>query len=131
MKLSRESWILLVLGTADLMSTSLWIERGLAQEANPLFHYFWSQGLPAFIAAKYAFLLGPIFLLEWARRHKPRFVLWALRSGVLAYVLLYGVGVAGINSHQKPGVDTRGHLSSRSFSGPAVTYFAIRSLRRA
>ena len=131
MKLSRESWILLVLGTADLMSTSLWIERGLAQEANPLFHYFWSQGLPAFIAAKYVFLLGPIFLLEWARRYKPRFVLWALRSGVLAYVLLYGVGVAGINSIHQPGADIRGHFSERSLHEPAVTDSAIRSRWRA
>ena len=102
MKLSRESWILLVLGTADLVSTILWIERGLAQEANPLFHYFWNQGVPVFVAAKYVFLLGPILLLEWARRRRPRFALWGLRTGVLAYLFLYGAGVASINSMPNP-----------------------------
>ena len=100
MKLSRESWILLILGTADLVTTILWIERGMAQEANPLFHYFWQQGLPAFIAAKYVFLLGPILFLEWARWHRPRFALMALRTGALAYVVLYVGGVASINSAQ-------------------------------
>ena len=100
MKLSRESWILMLLGSADLATTILWIERGMAQEANPLFHFFWNQGLLAFIAAKYAFLLGPIFLLEYARWRRPRFALWGLRTGVLAYILLYGAGVAGLNGAQ-------------------------------
>lgn len=100
MKLSRESWMLMALGTADLVTTILWIHQGMAQEANPLFHYFWSQGLPAFIAAKYAFLLGPIGILEWARWRTPGFALWALRAGVLAYVLLYTAGVASLNGTQ-------------------------------
>ncbi|HZT40992.1 MAG TPA: DUF5658 family protein [Chthonomonadaceae bacterium] len=97
MKLSRESWILILLGSADLATTILWIDRGMAQEANPLFHFFWNQGLLAFIAAKYLFLLGPILILEWARWRRPRFALMGLRTGVLAYVLLYGAGVTGIN----------------------------------
>ena len=100
MKLSKESWILLFIGSADLATTILWIERGMAEEANPLFHFFWNQGLLAFIAAKYLFLLGPILLLEWARWRRPRFALMGLRAGALAYVLLYGAGVASINSAQ-------------------------------
>ena len=100
MKLAKESWILIILGSADLATTILWIERGMAEEANPLFHFFWNQGLLAFIAAKYLFLLGPILLREWARWRRPRFARMGLRAGALAYVLLYGAGVARINSAQ-------------------------------
>ena len=111
MKLSRESWILMVLGTADLVTTILWIERGMAREANPLFSYLWNQGLPAFILAKYTFLLGPILIVEWARRRHPGFALWGLRAGALAYVLVYVAGVVGMNHTQ---------VQSRGLSSPIV-----------
>jgi hypothetical protein len=99
-QISRESWILIAIGTADLCTTILWIRQGAAQEANPLFHYYWNQGLLAFIVAKYVCLLGPILVMEWARRSKPQFVQWALRAAVLAYVGLYGLGVVRLNSNR-------------------------------
>ncbi|HZT42523.1 MAG TPA: DUF5658 family protein [Chthonomonadaceae bacterium] len=97
-KISPESWVLIAIGTADLVTTVLWIRQGNAQEANPLFKYYLNQGLLAFIVAKYVCLLGPILVMEWARRYKPRFVQWALRGAVLAYVGLYGLGVARVNN---------------------------------
>src|SRR5579884_1476415 len=99
-KLSPESWILIAIGTADLVTTILWIRQGAAQEANPLFRYYWNHGLLAFIIAKYVCLLGPIMVMEWARRHRPRFVKLALRAVVLAYVGFYGLGVVRLNSNQ-------------------------------
>ncbi|HLV79636.1 MAG TPA: DUF5658 family protein, partial [Chthonomonadaceae bacterium] len=84
LKISRESWILFAIGTADLLTTIHWIRQGNAQEANPLFHACWEHGVLAFIVAKYVFLLGPLFILEWARQAKPQLGKWALRSAVLA-----------------------------------------------
>ncbi|HZT41555.1 MAG TPA: DUF5658 family protein [Chthonomonadaceae bacterium] len=93
-----ESWAIIAIGIADLVTTLVWIHFYGAQEANPLFAFFWRHGVWAFIAAKSIFLMGPLIFLEWARRSRPRFVLLASRFVIVAYLLLYVVGVARLNA---------------------------------
>ena len=76
MKIAKETWIIMVIGIADLATTILFIRHHGAQEANPLFKHYWEMGLTAFIAAKIAMLVGPLVVLEWARIRNPRFVSW-------------------------------------------------------
>ena len=97
MKLAKETWILIVIGIADLISTIFFIQRHGASEANPLFRHYWQMGLPQFIAAKIALLGAPLMILEWARRQKPKMVARALRCAIAGYVLMYGIGVARLN----------------------------------
>ncbi|HLJ55322.1 MAG TPA: DUF5658 family protein [Chthonomonadaceae bacterium] len=97
MRIAKETWIIMAIGLADLATTILFIKHHGAQEANPLFQRYWEMGLAAFILAKVALLVGPLYLLEWARLHRPRFTSWALRGAIVAYLLMYGVGVARLN----------------------------------
>jgi hypothetical protein len=97
MKIAKETWILLAIGTADLATTIVFIQNHGAQEANPLFKYYWEMGLLTFVGAKIAMMVGPLCVLEWARQHNPRFVSWALRGGIVAYVALYSVGFLHLN----------------------------------
>ena len=98
MKLTKETWIILTIGVADLVTTILFIHHYGAQEANPLFDYYWKLGLSAFVLAKSVCVVGPLLILEWARRHKPHFVRWASRGAILAYLMAYGIGVARLNT---------------------------------
>ncbi len=97
MKIAKETWIILAIGLADLVTTILFIRYHGAQEANPLFKRYWEMGIAAFVGAKVAMLIGPLSVLEWARRRNPRFVSLALRSAIVGYVGMYGVGYARLN----------------------------------
>jgi hypothetical protein len=97
MKIAKETWIILAIGLADLATTIIFIQQHGAQEANPLFKRYWEMGLAAFVAAKFALLVGPLYVLEWARPRNPRFVSWALRSAIVAYLMMYGVGYVRLN----------------------------------
>ncbi len=98
MKIARESWVIGAIGIADLVTTVVFIQHNGAQEANPLFRHYWEMGLTAFIIAKMVCLLGPLLILEWARKSSPRFVSLALRGAIAGYVLLYGVGFVRLNA---------------------------------
>ncbi|HEV2474265.1 MAG TPA: DUF5658 family protein [Chthonomonadales bacterium] len=97
MRISRESWIIAAIGAADLVSTILFIRHHGAQEANPVFRHYWSMGILAFVAAKTICVVGPLFVLEWARKRSPRFVSMALRGAIAGYLILYGVGFVRLN----------------------------------
>ena len=97
MKIAKETWIILAIGMADLATTILFIQHNGAEEANPIFRQYWEMGLAAFVGAKIVLLVGPLSILEWARHHRPRFVAWALRSAIVAYVVMYGVGYFRLN----------------------------------
>lgn len=99
MKIAKETWIILCIGLADLATTIVFIQNHGAQEANPLFRLYWEMGLTVFIMAKIAMLVGPLYVLEWARKRNPRFVDWALRGAIVAYLIMYGVGFAKLNVH--------------------------------
>ncbi len=100
MKLAKESWILAAIGIADLLTTIIFIQYRGAQEANPLFQRYWQMGVTVFILAKLACLIGPLMILEWARRRNPRFVSYALRTAIAGYILFYGVGFFRLNGPQ-------------------------------
>jgi hypothetical protein len=101
MKIAKETWIILAIGLADLGTTILFIQHHGAEEANPIFRRYWEMGLAVFVCAKVALLLGPLYVLEWARLRNPHFVSWALRSAIVAYVLMYGVGYYRLNTHPR------------------------------
>lgn len=100
-RIAFESWLMALIGLADLGSTIVFIERHGAQEANPIFRHFWEMGLGAFIVAKLVCLIGPLLVMEWARQRHPRFVAGALRIAILGYLALYGVGVLHLNRTAK------------------------------
>jgi hypothetical protein len=54
------------------------------------------------VGAKIALLLGPLSVLEWARKRNPRFVSGALRGAIGAYLVMYGIGFYKLNYHTKP-----------------------------
>ena len=105
MKIAKETWVILAIGIADLATTIIFIRHHGAQEANPLFSRYWQMGLPAFITAKMALLIAPLAILEWARVRRPRFVSWALRGAIVAYLAMYCVGYARLNPPVPPDAD--------------------------
>src|SRR5438105_4478450 len=73
MKIARESLIIVCIGVVDLATTLYWVHTHGAQEANPLFRHYLAMGPVWFALMKMVLLLAPVFLLEWARRRRPRF----------------------------------------------------------
>jgi hypothetical protein len=105
MKIAKETWIILAIGLVDLATTILFIRSNGAQEANPLFKRYWEMGLAAFVVAKVALLVGPLYVLEWARKRNPHFVSLALRTAIVAYIAMYGVGYYRLNHVVRPQTD--------------------------
>jgi hypothetical protein len=97
MKIAKESWIIAVLGAIDLITTIVFIQHHGAEEANPLFRFFWNIGLPVFICAKILLTACPLIVLEWARKRNPRFVQFGMRSAIAGYVCMYGLGFFHLN----------------------------------
>jgi hypothetical protein len=97
MKIAKESWILAAIGLADLFTTMTWVQNQGAAEGNPIFQYYLLMGPFWFALIKVVMIVSPIFLLEWARRHRPVFTAWASRGAILAYFGLYIVGVGRLN----------------------------------
>ena len=104
MRLSRETALIAAICVADLISTIWLVHVHGAEEANPLMNGFLQHGVGAFILAKSLFCLGPLALIEWARRHRPAFCRRALRAGIALYVGFYGIVVWKINHpSEEPG----------------------------
>lgn len=85
-------WVVLALNLADALFTVLWIQRGLASEANPLLAEL-AHGHPlAFIAAKLTVVtLGSLLL--WLHRQRPLAVIFIFVAfGVYYAVLLAHIG---------------------------------------
>lgn len=96
--LARETWIIAVIGLADLATTLYWVYNHGAQEANPIFARYLAMGPFYFALTKIVMLVAPLFVLEWARRHRPAFTKFALRFAIVAYLGMYSVGVYHANS---------------------------------
>lgn len=97
MKVTRESWLILIIGALDLLTTLMWVWGHGAQEANPIFRYYLAMGPAWFIIAKFTCILCPILLLEFARRTSPRFAANGARVAIAGYLALYAVGVTRLN----------------------------------
>ncbi len=89
MRVARESWVLGGICALDLVSTLWLVGQGGAQEANALMRYYLNLGYLPFIAAKALLVIGPIAILEWARRRRPEFVQSMLRCAIVLYIGLY------------------------------------------
>jgi hypothetical protein len=98
MRVTRESMLLAAICIADL-TTTIWFVNGMgAQEANPMMRFYLDRGVAPFVAAKLLLFVGPLAVLEWARRRHPRFVRTMLRLGIALYVGFYGMVVWRINT---------------------------------
>lgn len=128
MKIAKESWVILAIGVADLITTIIFIKHQGAEEANPLFRRYWEMGVLTFVAAKIALLVGPLCILEWARRRNPAFVSWALRTAIAGYLMMYGVGVARLNNPAR--ADAMINIAQAEASMPAVINANMRAFIR-
>lgn len=79
---------LLTIGTFDLVTTLMWLNRG-GIEGNPLFAQIATYGSIPLVAAKLAFLFGPILILEFARRFRPASAEIGTWIAFAAYAYLY------------------------------------------
>lgn len=102
-QLSRQTWILAGISLFDLLTTLWLLKYHQAAEANPLMAIFVSQGIVAFIVAKLTLTVMPLGILEWARKRRPMFVNRALNLVIAAYLFIYVIGVARVNSVPHPG----------------------------
>lgn len=102
MKIARESWLLAAVCTLDLITTIWFVQRGNASEGNPVMRFYLERGIVPFALAKMLLFLGPLAVLEWARRRNPRFVRTMLRLGIALYVGAYGGVVWRINRPGEP-----------------------------
>lgn len=87
--LARETWIILFICLVDMLLTVWLLQTQRATEGNPLMAFYLDNGVWAMIGAKIVLVAMPIFVAEWARRHRPQFVHRALRFAIAVYVGLY------------------------------------------
>lgn len=97
MPLMRESIILIIIGLLDLGFTLIFVGVKAATEGNPLMAYYLQFGVGAFVLAKLGLLLLPVFVAEWSKRYKPRFVRLMLRGAIAAYLGVYILMFAVVN----------------------------------
>lgn len=98
-KIALETYALAAICLLDLVTTLFWVSYRNASEGNPLMAFYLRNGGTAgFILAKIVLCAMPLFVVEWARRARPRFVQWGLRFGIAAYLTLYGLGVVHVNN---------------------------------
>lgn len=79
---------LLTIGTFDLLTTLMWLKIG-GLEGNPLFAGFAMHSPLRLVGAKLAFLFGPVLLLEFARRYRPRSAELGTWVAAIGYAYLY------------------------------------------
>jgi hypothetical protein len=84
--LSVESCVLLVICLADLVFTTWLVSTQRATEGNPLMSYYMNRGWLPLVVAKATLIIMPLFIAEWARRHRPQFVRTMLRLAIAAYL---------------------------------------------
>lgn len=89
MTLTKESLLLIGICTADLASTLLLINSGGAVEGNPLMSFYLRYGIGTFVMVKLSLVFLPIFVAEWGKQYRPKFVRWMLRATIATYVGMY------------------------------------------
>ena len=97
MGLMKESVILIGICLADLLATLFLMANHGAREGNPVMDYYLRAGTGAFVLAKLALLFLPIFIAEWCRQFKPRFVQRILQLAIVGYVGVYLTFFIGVN----------------------------------
>lgn len=89
MTITKESLFLIGICTADLASTLLLLHGGTAMEGNPLMSYYLRYGIGAFVMVKLSLVFLPIFIAEWSKQYKPKFVRMMLRATIATYLGAY------------------------------------------
>jgi len=79
---------LVTLGLFDLVSTILLFGRGFG-EGNPLFSWLAAMGPFPFVCGKVVFLVGPILILEYARKTRPETAEVGTWAAFVVYATLY------------------------------------------
>ena len=91
---------LLLVGTGDLIVSLMWLNAtGPAGEGNPLFQMLAHHGSLPFALGKILFLAGPIGILEFARKYKPRSAEIGTWVATVLYLLFLGVNVWAMFVH--------------------------------
>jgi len=99
-KFSRETWILALICTIDMISTSWLLTTHAANEFNPVMSFYVKLGIPTFVLVKTLLFFGPLYVLEFLRIKRPLFIRRLLRAGIIAYLIVYVIGVAGANANK-------------------------------
>lgn len=89
MILAKESIFVIGICTADLASTLLLINSGGAVEGNPLMAFYLRYGIGTFVMVKLSLVFLPIFIAEWGKQYKPKFVRFMLRATIATYLGMY------------------------------------------
>ena len=84
--LAPETYTILLLCVVDAVVTLYLFHAGRIREGNPIMAFYLQRGMPLTLAAKLVFVVPPLFLLEWARRRRPKVVHLALRPVLVVYV---------------------------------------------
>lgn len=97
MTLTKESLVLIGICTLDLASTLLLLNTGSALEGNPLMAYYLRYGIGTFVMVKLALIFLPVFVAEWSKQYRPRFVRFMLRTAIGFYVGTYVILFLTVN----------------------------------
>ncbi|NUL82242.1 MAG: hypothetical protein HUU60_05895 [Armatimonadetes bacterium] len=84
-----ESWVILLLCAADLLTTLVFLQKGMAEEGNPIMKFYLEHSALAFIAVKGVLVIGPLVIIEWGRRHRPISVRKLARVAAFGYAGIY------------------------------------------
>jgi hypothetical protein len=95
--LSNESYIILVICTFDLVATIWLVATNRAIEGNPVMSFYLDQGWDALIGVKLLLVIFPLFIAEWGRRYRPKFVRRMLRLAIAVYVGVYALAFTNID----------------------------------
>jgi hypothetical protein len=130
MKITWESRLLTVICMADLITTIWFVRQGGASEANPMMRFYLERGIVPFVLAKMALFLGPLVILEWARRRRPRFVRTMMRMAIVLYICLYGTVVWRINRTRVTEPSPASLIAEQHWVAAAVTHQELAMLRK-
>lgn len=97
MTLTRESLLLIGICAVDLASTLILLQSGIAREGNPLMSYYLKHGIGTFVMVKLSLVFLPIFIAEWCKQFKPKFVRFMLRATIATYLGAYLVVFVMLN----------------------------------
>jgi len=95
--LTRESMVLIALCVVDLAATLFLLRTTGAQEGNPLMAFYLRYGVGTFVLMKLTLIFLPVFIAEWSKQYRPKFVRFMLRAAILTYAGMYLVLFLTIN----------------------------------
>ncbi|MBW3623178.1 MAG: hypothetical protein KY468_07175 [Armatimonadetes bacterium] len=95
--LSRETLLLGLICSADLVLTAVLISTGHFTEGNPILAHYLEYGLGMMCLVKLGSYVVPLALAEWYRQYRPDFVARLLRVTLCLYVVGYVTGIFFVN----------------------------------